>query len=37
MLKKIEPIILEGRYIILRPPSIEDIEGLSSAAIDGEI
>jgi RimJ/RimL family protein N-acetyltransferase len=37
MLKKIEPIILEGRYIILRPPSIEDIEGLSSAALDGEI
>jgi N-acetyltransferase len=37
MLKKIEPIILKGKYIILRPPSIEDIEGLSSAAMDGEI
>ena len=34
---KIEPITLEGRYIILRPPSIEDIEGLSIAARDGEI
>jgi len=33
----IEPTTLVGRYIILRPPSIEDIEGLSIAARDGEI
>ena len=37
MLKKIEPITLEGKYIILRPPSIDDIEGISIAAQDGEI
>ncbi|HJS63766.1 MAG TPA: GNAT family protein [Nitrososphaeraceae archaeon] len=37
MLEKIGPITLEGRYIILRPPSIDDIEGLSIAARDGEI
>jgi N-acetyltransferase len=34
---KIEPITLEGRCIILRSPSIEDIEGLSIAARDGKI
>ncbi len=33
----IEPTTLVGRYIILRPPSIEDIDGLSIAARDGEI
>ncbi|HYJ01244.1 MAG TPA: GNAT family protein [Nitrososphaeraceae archaeon] len=33
----IEPITLVGRYIILRPSSIEDIDGLSIAARDGEI
>ena len=33
----IEPTTLVGRYIILRPSSIEDIEGLSIAARDGEI
>ena len=33
----IEPTTLEGRYIILRPPSIDDRDGLSIAAIDGEI
>jgi N-acetyltransferase len=33
----IEPTTLVGRYIILRPPSIEDIEGLSIVARDGEI
>ena len=33
----IEPTTLVGRYIILRPPSIEDIAGLSIAARDGEI
>jgi len=33
----IEPTTLVGRYIILRPPSIEDINGLSIAARDGEI
>ena len=37
MLEKIEPITLEGKYIILRPPSIDDIKGLSNAAKDGEI
>ncbi len=37
MLEKIEPITLEGRYIILRTPSIDDVEGLSIAARDGEI
>lgn len=33
----IERISLVGKYIILRPPSIEDIDGLSIAAKDGEI
>ena len=33
----IEPTTLVGRYIILRPPSIEDIDGLSIVARDGEI
>ncbi len=33
----IEPTTLVRRYIILRPPSIEDIDGLSIAARDGEI
>jgi len=33
----IEPTTLVGRYIILRPPSIEDVDGLSIAARDGEI
>jgi RimJ/RimL family protein N-acetyltransferase len=33
----IELTTLVGRYIILRPPSIEDIDGLSIAARDGEI
>jgi N-acetyltransferase len=37
MLLTIEPITLVGKYIILRPPSIEDIDGLSNAARDGEI
>jgi N-acetyltransferase len=37
MLLTIEPITLVGKYIILRPPSIEDIDGLSNAAKDGEI
>ena len=36
-MQTIEPITLVGRYIILRPPSIEDIDGLSIAARDGEI
>ncbi len=34
---KIEPITLEGKHIILRPPSLEDTHGLSLAAQDGEI
>ena len=33
----IEPTTLKGRYIILRPPSIDDRDDLSIAAIDGEI
>jgi len=33
----IGPVTLEGKYIILRPPSIEDVDGLSTAAMDGEI
>ena len=33
----IEPTTLVRRYIILRPPSMEDIDGLSIAARDGEI
>ena len=33
----IEPTTLVGRYIILRPPSMEDIDSLSIAARDGEI
>ena len=37
MFEKIEPILLEGKYIILRPPSVDDIKGLSIAAKDGEI
>ena len=37
MLDKLELITLEGKYIILRPPSLDDIEGLSVAARDGEI
>jgi N-acetyltransferase len=34
---KIEPITLEGNYILLRPPLITDVFGLSLAAKDGEI
>jgi N-acetyltransferase len=37
VLEKLEPVTLEGRYIILRPPSIDDIDGLSIAARDGKI
>ncbi len=32
-----EPITLEGKNIILRPPLIKDLDGLSQAACDGEI
>jgi RimJ/RimL family protein N-acetyltransferase len=34
---EIKPVTLEGRYVILRPPLISDLEGLSAAAQDGEI
>jgi hypothetical protein len=34
---KIEPLTLQGRYIILRHPLIDDLEGLSIAARDGEV
>ncbi len=30
-------MFLEGKYVILRPPSFNDFDGLSSAAQDGEI
>jgi hypothetical protein len=31
------PIILEGNYVLLRPPSDSDVLGLSQAARDGGI
>lgn len=34
---KVKPITLEGKHVLLCPPSINDLEGLSSAAQDGEI
>ena len=34
---KIKPITLNGKYVILRYPTIEDKKGLSIAAKDGEI
>lgn len=37
MLNKFVPITLEGKHIVLRPPSLDDIAGLSNAAMDGEI
>jgi N-acetyltransferase len=37
MLNKLVPITLEGKYIVLQPPSLDDIEGLSNATMDGEI
>jgi RimJ/RimL family protein N-acetyltransferase len=37
VLDKLEPITLEGKHIILRPPLLVDIEGLSNAARDGEV
>lgn len=37
MFNKLEPITLEGKHIILRHPFLDDIEGLSNAARDGEI
>jgi RimJ/RimL family protein N-acetyltransferase len=37
VLDRLEPITLEGKYIILRPPLLDDIEGLSKAARDGEV
>ena len=37
MLNKLVPITLEGKYIVLRPPSLDVIEGLSNAVMDGEI
>jgi RimJ/RimL family protein N-acetyltransferase len=33
----IKPITLEGKHVLLCPPSINDLDGLSSAAQDGEI
>jgi N-acetyltransferase len=37
VLDRLEPITLEGKYIILRPPLLDDIEGLFKAARDGEV
>ncbi|HSF51701.1 MAG TPA: GNAT family protein [Nitrososphaeraceae archaeon] len=37
MRDKLEPITLAGKYIILRPPLLDDLEGLSKAASDGEV
>ena len=34
---KVKPITLEGKYVLLCPPSINDLDGLSSAAQNGEI
>jgi N-acetyltransferase len=34
---EIKQVILEGKYVLLRPPSNNDLEELSSAAQDGEI
>jgi N-acetyltransferase len=34
---EIKQVTLEGKYVILRSPSIEDLDGLLSAAQDGEI
>ncbi len=33
---EIKQVTLEGKYVLLRPPSINDLEELSSAAQDGE-
>ena len=33
----IKPVSLEGKYVLLRPPSPNDFDGLSSAAQDGKI
>jgi N-acetyltransferase len=37
VLNRLEPITLEGKYIILRPPLLDDIEGLSNVARDGDV
>lgn len=37
ILLSVHDITLIGEYVILRPPRSEDLEGLSDAAIDGEI
>jgi N-acetyltransferase len=34
---EIKQVTLEGKYVLLSPPSINDLDGLSSAAQDGEI
>ena len=34
---KIKPVSLEGEYVLLRPPSFDDFDGLSSAVQDGDI
>ena len=34
---EIKQVTLEGKYVLLRPPSIKDLDGLSSAVQDGEI
>jgi N-acetyltransferase len=34
---KIKPVSLEGKYVFLRPPSLNDFDGLLSAVQDGDI
>ena len=34
---EIKQVTLEGKYVLLRPPSINDLDGLSCAAQDGKI
>jgi hypothetical protein len=34
---QIKQVTLEGEYVLIRPPSINDLDGLSSAAKNGEI
>src|SRR5919107_33766 len=34
---EIKPVSLEGKCVLLRPPSLNDFDGLSSALQDGDI
>ncbi len=33
---EIKQVTVEGKYVLLRPTSINDLNGLSSAALDGD-